>query len=80
MEEYMVLIQKLRQDLQDLPRIVFIHEEHENLKGFVDDGMLTRNINKKEKHGVFKLIDVHPVTRILGESISSINMCNIVNL
>ena len=59
---------------------MFIHEEYENLKGFVDDGTLTRNINKKEKHGVFKLIDIHPVTSILGESISSKNMCNIVNL
>ena len=66
----MVLIQKLRQDLQDLPRIVFIQEEYENLKGFVDDGKLTRNINKKEQPGIFKLIDVHPVTNILGESIS----------
>ena len=53
MEEYMVLIQKLRQDLQDLTRIVFIHDEYENLKGFFDDGNLTRNIIEKEKSCVF---------------------------
>ena len=49
---------------------MFIQEEYENLKGFVDDGKLTRNINKKEQPGIFKLIDVHAVTNILGESIS----------
>ena len=49
---------------------MFIQEEYENLKGFVDDGKLTRNINKKEQPGIFKLIDVHPVTNILSESIS----------
>ena len=59
---------------------MIIHEEYESLKGFVDDGKLTRNINKKEKSGVFMLIDVHAVTNILDESISSINMWNIVNL
>ena len=33
-------------NLEDLPRIVFIHEEWGNLKVFVDGGELTRNINK----------------------------------
>ena len=33
-------------NLEDLLRIVFIHEECRNLKVFVDGGELTRNINK----------------------------------
>ena len=31
-------------NLEDLLRIVFLHEEFGNLKVFVDDGELTRNI------------------------------------
>ena len=38
-------------NLEDLLRKVFIHEECRNLKVFVDDGELTRNINKKKKPG-----------------------------
>ena len=34
---------------EDLLRIVFIHEECANLKVFVYDGELTRNVNKKKK-------------------------------
>ena len=34
---------------EDLLRIVFMHEECANLKVFVYDGELTRNINKKKK-------------------------------
>ena len=37
-------------------------------------------LTKRRSLAFFKLIDVHPVTNILGESISSINMWNIVNL
>ena len=33
-------------NLEDLLRIVFIHEEYGNLKVFVDGGELTRSINK----------------------------------
>ena len=33
-------------NLEDLPRIVFIHEEWGNLKVFVDGGELARNISK----------------------------------
>ena len=33
-------------NLEDLLRIVFIHEECGNLKVFVDGGELTKNINK----------------------------------
>ena len=36
-------------NLEDLLRIVFIHEECGNLKVLVDGGELTGNINKKKK-------------------------------
>ena len=36
-------------NLEDLPKLVFIDEECENLKVVVDDGELTRDIYKKKK-------------------------------
>ena len=39
-------------NLEDLLRIVSIQEQCGNLKVFVDDGKLTRNINKGKKPGV----------------------------
>ena len=36
-------------NLEHLLRLVFIYEECENLKVFVDGGKLTRNINEKKK-------------------------------
>ena len=36
-------------DLEDLLRIMFIHEECGNLKVFVDGGELIGNINKQKK-------------------------------
>ena len=41
-------------NLEDLLRIVFIHEECGNLKVFVDGGELTGNINKKKKPAVLQ--------------------------
>ena len=41
-------------NLEDLLRIVFIHEECENLKVFVDSGELIGNINKKKKPGLLQ--------------------------
>ena len=41
-------------NLENLLRIVFIHEERGNLKGFVDDGELSRNINEKKQPGVLQ--------------------------
>ena len=41
-------------NLEDLLKIVFIHEECGNLKVFVDGGELTGNINKKKKLGVLQ--------------------------
>ena len=42
----MVLILDDIDNLEDLLRIVLIHEEWGNLKVFIDGGELTRNINK----------------------------------
>ena len=42
------------ENLEDLLRMVFIHEECENLEVFVDGGELTGNINKKKKPGVLQ--------------------------
>ena len=41
-------------NLEDLLRIVFIHEECGNLEVFVDGGELTGHINKKKKPGVLQ--------------------------
>ena len=41
-------------NLENLPRIVFIHEERGNLKGFVDAGELSRNINEKKQPGALQ--------------------------
>ena len=37
-------------NLEDLLRIVFLHEEFGNLKVFVDDGELTRNIKSVNQY------------------------------
>ena len=42
----MVLILDDIENLEDLLRIVLIHEEWGNLKVFIDGGELTRNSNK----------------------------------
>ena len=44
----------LYRNLEDLLRIVFIREECGNLKGFLDDRELTKNINEKKKSGVLQ--------------------------
>ena len=41
-------------NLEDLLKIVFIHEECGNLKVFVDGGELTGNIDKYKKPGVLQ--------------------------
>ena len=41
-------------NLDDLLRTVFIHEECGNLKVFVGNGELTRNINKKKNPNVLQ--------------------------
>ena len=41
-------------NLEDLLRIVLIHEECGDLKVFVDGGELTGNINKQKKPGVLQ--------------------------
>ena len=39
-------------NLDDLLRIVLIHEECGNLKVFIDGGVHTRNINKQKNPGI----------------------------
>ena len=41
-------------NLEDLIRIVFIHEQCGNLKLFVDGGEVTRNFNKNKKSDVLQ--------------------------
>ena len=55
-------------NLEDLLRILFIHEECGNLKVSVDGGELNRIINERKSQAFCKLIDVHSVTNILCES------------
>ena len=43
-------------NLEDLLRVVFLHEECGNLKVFVDGGGLTGNINKKKKPVVLQAL------------------------
>ena len=58
---------------------MFIHEECENLKVFVDGGEFTRKIEKRRSQAFYKFIDVLSVTNVTGEKISLIRMWNIVN-
>ena len=41
---------------------------------------LLEQLTKRKSQAFYKLIDVHSVTNVLGDIISSINMWNIVNL
>ena len=43
-------------NLEDLLRVVFLHEECGNLKVFIDGGGLTGNINKKKKPVVLQAL------------------------
>ena len=66
-------------NFEDLLRIVFIHEECGNLKVFVDGGELTGKLTKRRSQPFYKLIDVHSMVNVLGESISTIRTWNTVN-
>ena len=53
---------------------------HPNLVGVNDVRELNRNKNQKKKSGVLhQSMDVHYVTNVVDESISSVTMWNIVN-
>lgn len=59
---------------------MFIDEKCGNFKLVVEGGEHTRNTNKKKKSDILQAYRcIYPVTDILGESISSIIMWNIVN-
>ena len=57
-------------NLEDLLRIVFIHEECGNLKVFVDGESLLEILTNRRSQAFYKLIDVHSVTNVIVESIS----------
>ena len=57
-------------NLENLQRIVFIHEECENLKVFVDNRELTKILPKRKSQAFYRLIDIHSVKNVIGESIS----------
>ena len=66
-------------NLEDLLRIVFIHEECGNLKVSLTVENLLEILTKRRSQAFYKLIDVHSVVNVIGESISAIRMWNIVN-
>ena len=60
-------------NLEDSLRLVFIDEECGNLIVVNDDEKLTRNINQKKNSDVLQYpIDVHTVTNVVREIISSV--------
>ena len=65
-------------NLEDLLRIVFIHEEYGNLEVFADGGELTGTLTKRRNLAFYKLIDVHSVINVIEESIFSVQYCESV--
>ena len=64
-------------NLEDSLRLVFIDEECGNLIVVNDDEKLTRNINQKKNSDVLQYpIDVHTVTNVVREIISSVTIWN----
>ena len=62
-------------NLEDSLRLVFIDEECGNLIVVNDDEKLTRNINQKKNSDVLQFpIDVHTVTNVVREIISSVTI------
>ena len=62
-------------NLEDSLRLVFIDEECGNLIVVNDDEKLTRNINQKKNSDVLQYpIDVHTVTNVVREIISSVTV------
>ena len=55
-------------------------ENEEILKDSLMVESLLEIVTKRRSQAIYKLIDVHFVTKVLGEIISSINMENIMNL
>ena len=53
-------------NLENLQRIV----ECENLKVFVDNRELTKILPKRRSQAFYRLIDIHSVKNVIGESIS----------
>ena len=67
-------------NLENLIRIVFIHENVRTLKClWTVEGLLKILTNRRRSQAFFKLIGAHSVTNVIGEGISSIRMWNNVN-
>ena len=67
-------------NLENLIRIVFIHENVRTLKYlWTVEGLLKILTNRRRSQAFFKLIGAHSVTNVVGEGISSIRMWNNVN-
>ena len=67
-------------NLENLIRMVFIHENVRTLKYlWTVEGLLKILTNRRRSQALFKLTDAHSVTNVIGEGISSIRMWNIVN-
>ena len=49
----------------DLPRLMFINKECENLKVVVDGGEFTRNNKERKSQKFYKPIDVHSVANAI---------------
>ena len=67
------------ENLKELLRIVFLHEDCGNLKVLLTVESLLEKLASRRSQAFYKLIDVHSVTNVIGESISSIRIWNIVN-
>ena len=66
-------------NLEDLLRIVFIHEECGISKYSLTVESLLEILTNRRNQAFCKVIDAHFVANVIGESISSIRMWNIVN-
>ena len=66
-------------NLEDLLRIVSSIKNVGVLKYSLTVESLQEILTKRRSQAFYKLIDVHSVTNVLGDRISSIRMWNIVN-
>ena len=64
-------------NLDDLLRIVFIHKERGKYSLTVES--LPEILTNRRSQAFYKLIDVYSMTNVIGQSISSIRMWDIVN-
>ena len=66
-------------NLEDLLRILFIYEDVVILKYSLTVKSLLEILTKRRSQTFYKFMDVHSVANVIEESISSMQMWNIVN-